>query len=148
MTQADLVRLYLAKGDVYNSWSYCFNQQCPLAQECAHYLSVTYKNPEQTKGYAIYPDAYHDNKCEHFLQLQMIKMAYGFTNILEELKRKDEATFRIHMTSYFGSKTSYYRYKLGQTELVPEQQQYVLKWCQQHGYTNMRFDRYAEEVNY
>ena len=25
---------------------------------------------------------------------------------------------------------------------------YVLKWCQQHGYTNMRFDRYAEEVNY
>ena len=148
MTQADLVRLYFAKGDVYNSWSYCFNQQCPLAQECAHYLSVTYKNPEQTKGYAIYPDAYHDNKCEQFLQLQMIKMAYGFMNILEELKRKDEAAFRIHMTSYFGSKTSYYRYKLGQTGLVPEQQQYVLKWCQQHGYTNMRFDRYAEEVNY
>ena len=26
-------------------------------------------------GYAIYPDAYHDNKCEHFLQLQMMKMA-------------------------------------------------------------------------
>ena len=147
MTQADLVRLYFNKESAYNSWDYCFNQQCPLAQECAHYLSVTYKKPEQTKGYAIYPDAYHDNKCEHFLQLQMMKMAYGFTDILEELKRKDEATFRVHMTSYFGSKTSYYRYKLGQTGLVPEQQQYVLKWCQQHGYTNMRFDRYAEEVN-
>lgn len=106
------------------------------------------QKPEQTKGYAIYPDAYHDNKCEHFLQLQMMKMAYGFMNILEELKRKDEASFRVHMTSYFGSKTSYYRYKLGQTGLVPEQQQYVLKWCQQHGYTNMRFDRYVEEVNY
>lgn len=25
MTQADLVRLYFAKGDVYNSWNYCFN---------------------------------------------------------------------------------------------------------------------------
>ena len=148
MTQADLVRLYFNKESAYNSWNYCFNQQCPLAQECAHYLSVTYKKPEQTKGYAIYPDAYHDNKCEHFLQLQMMKMAYGFMNILEELKRKDEANFRVHMTFYFGSKTSYYRYKLGQTGLVPEQQQYVLKWCQQHGYTNMRFDRYAEEVNY
>ena len=204
MTQADLVRLYFNKESAYNSWDYCFNQQCPLAQECAHYLSVTYKKPEQTKGYAIYPDAYHDNKCEHFLQLQMMKMAYGFMNILEELKRKDEASFRVHMTSYFGSKTSYYRYKLGQTGLVPEhflqlqmmkmaygfmnileelkrkdeasfrvhmtsyfgsktsyyryklgqtglvpeQQQYVLKWCQQHGYTNMRFDRYVEEVNY
>lgn len=148
LTGADLVRLYFNKESAYNSWDYCFNQQCPLAQECAHYLSVTYKKPEQTKGYAIYPDAYHDNKCEHFLQLQMMKMAYGFMNILEELKRKDEASFRVHMTSYFGSKTSYYRYKLGQTGLVPEQQQYVLKWCQQHGYTDMRFDRYAEEVNY
>ena len=55
MTQADLVRLYFNKESAYNSWDYCFNQQCPLAQECAHYLSVTYKKPEQTKGYAIYP---------------------------------------------------------------------------------------------
>ena len=53
MTQADLVRLYFNKESAYNSWDYCFNRQCPLAQECAHYLSVTYKKPEQTKGYAI-----------------------------------------------------------------------------------------------
>ena len=148
MTQADLVRLYFAKGVVYNSWSYCFNEQCPLAQECAHYLSVTYKNPEQTNGYAIYPDAYHDKKCEHFLQLRLMKMAYGFEKILDELKRKDEGSFRVHMTSYFGSSTSYYRYKLGQTGLVPEQQQYILQWCKGRGYTNMRFNRYTEEVNY
>ena len=148
MTQADLVRIYFSKGDVYNSWSYCFNEQCPLAQECARYLSVTYKKPEQTKGYAIYPDAYHDNKCEHFLQLRLLKMAYGFTKLLDELKRKDEGSFRIHMASYFGSRTSFYRYKLGQTGLVPEQQEYILEWCQRHGYTNMKFDRYTEEVNY
>jgi hypothetical protein len=43
MTQADLVRLYFNKENAYNSWDYCFNQQCPLALECAHYLSVTYK---------------------------------------------------------------------------------------------------------
>lgn len=148
MTQADLVRIYFSKGDVYNSWSYCFNEQCPLARECARYLSVTYKKPEQTKGYAIYPDAYHDNKCEHFLQLRLLKMAYGFTKLLDELKRKDEGSFRIHMASYFGSRTSFYRYKLGQTGLVPEQQQYILEWCKRHGYTDMKFDRYTEEVNY
>lgn len=76
------------------------------------------------------------------------KMAYGFEKILDELKRKDEGSFRVHMTSYFGSNTSYYRYKLGQTGLVPEQQQYILQWCKGRGYTNMRFDRYTEEVNY
>lgn len=50
MTQADLVRLYFNKGSAYNSWDYCFNQQCPLAQECAHYLSVTYKNRNRPKA--------------------------------------------------------------------------------------------------
>ena len=75
-------------------------------------------------------------------------MAYGFTKLLDELKRKDEGSFRIHMASYFGSRTSFYRYKLGQTGLVPEQQQYILEWCKRHGYTNMKFDRYTEEVNY
>ena len=35
MTQADLVRLLFAKGDEGFSWKYCFNEQCPLANECA-----------------------------------------------------------------------------------------------------------------
>ena len=76
MTQADLVRLYFANGESHSTWTYCFNQQCPLAQQCARYLSVTYKDPEHTIGYAVFPDAYHDDKCEHFLQLQLMKMAY------------------------------------------------------------------------
>ena len=84
MTQADLVRLYFANGESHSTWTYCFNQQCPLAQQCARYLSVTYKDPEHTIGYAVFPDAYHDNKCEHFLQLQLMKMAYGFEKLLEE----------------------------------------------------------------
>lgn len=120
MTQADLVRLYFANGESHSTWTYCFNQQCPLAQQCARYLSVTYKDPEHTIGYAVFPDAYHDDKCEHFLQLQLMKMAYGFEKLLDELKRKDGGSFRTHMTSYFGSNTSYYRYKLGQTGLLPE----------------------------
>ena len=49
MTQADLVRLYFANGESHNSWTYCFNQQCPLAQQCARYLSVTYKDPESIR---------------------------------------------------------------------------------------------------
>ena len=77
-----------------------------------------------------------------------MKMAYGFENILDELKHKDGGSFRDYMTSYFGSNTSYYRYKLGQTGLFPEQQQYVQNWCKARGYTNLKFDKYTEEVNY
>lgn len=60
MTQADLVRLYFANGESHNSWTYCFNQQCPLAQQCARYLSVTYKDPEHTMATPSFPHAYHD----------------------------------------------------------------------------------------
>lgn len=54
MTQADLVRLLFAKGDEGFSWKYCFNEQCPLANECARQLSVVYKNADKTDGYAVF----------------------------------------------------------------------------------------------
>lgn len=146
MTQADLVRLFFAKGEKPTYWKYCFNKQCPLADECAHQLSVTYKDPEQTDGYSIFPDAYQDGKCKHFHQMKLVKMAYGLEKILDELKRKDSGSFKVRMTSYFGSSTSYYRYKLGQTALVPQQQEYILQWCKNHGYEQVKFDRYAEEI--
>ncbi len=147
MTQADLVRLFFANGERPTYWQYCFNEQCPLAQECAHQLSVAYKDPEQTDGYSVFPDAYRDGKCKHFLQLHIVKMAYGMEGILDELKRKDSGSFRVRMTSYFGSNTSYYRYKLGQVALVPAQQEYILQWCKNNGYPNMKFDRYTEEIH-
>lgn len=54
MTQADLVRLLFAKGDEGFSWKYCFNEQCPLANECARQLSVIYKNADKTDGHAVF----------------------------------------------------------------------------------------------
>lgn len=146
MTQADLVRIFFANGETPTYWQYCFNEQCPLAQECAHQLSVTYKDPEQTDGYSIFPDANKNGKCKHFLQLRLVKRAYGMEHILDELKRKDSTEFRMRMTAYFGSNTSYYRFKLGQTALEPEQQQYILAWCKKHGYDNLKFDKYIEEI--
>lgn len=110
MTQADLVRLLFAKGDEGFSWKYCFNEQCPLANECARQLSVVYKNADKTDGYAVFPDAYKNGKCEHFMQIHLVKMAYGLEKMLDELKKKDVKVFKSSMISYFGSRTSYYRW--------------------------------------
>lgn len=147
MTQADLVKLYFGNGEEHHAWSFCFNEQCPLAKDCALQLSVAYKDPEKTEGYSIYPDAYRNNQCKHFTQMQLVRMAYGMENLLENLKSKDVSAFRISMNGYLGSSTSYYRYKLGQVGLTPKQQQYILRWCEQRGYTNIKFDRYTEEVH-
>ncbi len=87
-------------------------------------------------------------KCEHFMQIHLVKMAYGLEKMLDELRKKDVKVFKSSMISYFGSRTSYYRYKLGQTRIIPEQQQYILQWCKDQGYENMVFDRYTEELDY
>ena len=72
----------------------------------------------------------------------------GLEKMLDELKKKDVKVFKSSMISYFGSRASYYRYKLGQTRIIPEQQQYILQWCKDQGYENMVFDRYTEELDY
>ena len=88
MTQADLIRLLFAKGDEGFSWKYCFNEQCPLANECARQLSVVYKNADKTDGYAVFPGAYQNGKCEHFMQLHLVKMAYGLEKMLDETEKE------------------------------------------------------------
>lgn len=148
MTQEDLVRFFFAKDGKPTYWEYCFNEQCPLAKECIHQLSAAFKDSELTHGSAIFPDAYRDGTCKHFLQFHLVKTAWGFVNILQELKKRDEASFRVRMISYFGSSTSFYRYKLGQIPLKTEQQQYVLGYLKSLGYDHLQFDRYTEEIEY
>lgn len=146
MTQEDLVNLFFAKGDVPSSWNYCFNKHCPWSKKCACQLSVAYKPSDLIRGYAIFPEAFSDGTCKYFIQLQLVKVAWGFNLILGELKHKDELAFRRAMTAYFGSGSAYYRYKLGQKPLMPQHQQYILGYLQRDGYTGLKFDKYTQEV--
>ena len=77
MTQEDLVRLYFANGESHSTWTYCFNQQCPLAQQCARYLSVTYKDPgifaTSKKSSCRFHLEAHDS-CETTLKLKNKKI--------------------------------------------------------------------------
>lgn len=148
MTQEDLVRFFFAKDGNPTDWEYCFNGQCPLAKECIHQLSVAFKDSDLTHGNAIFPDAYRNGTCKHFQQFHLVKTAWGFVNILQELKKKDEGNFRENMTLYFGSSTSFYRYKLGQIPIKTEQQRYVLDYLKNLGYDHLQFDRYTEEIEF
>lgn len=147
MTQENLVRLYFGKSRRTADWEYCFNEGCPMSKECAHRLAVAFKGADETSGGAIFPDALRNGECSHFLQLQLVRTAWGFRAILPELKKKDELEFRSLLTCYFGSSTSYYRYKLGQTPITPPQQRYILGFLRERGYADLDFDRYTEEVD-
>lgn len=75
-------------------------------------------------------------------------MAWGFDKLFAEMKVKDAPALRAEMRDYLGSKGQYYRYKLGQLKLLPEQQAYIKQLFAKYGYKDVEFDHFSEEIDF
>ena len=75
-------------------------------------------------------------------------MAWGFDRLFADVKVKDAPLLRSEMRAYLGSKGQYYRYKLGQMKLVPEQQEYIKQLFARFGYKDVDFEHFAEEIDF
>ena len=75
-------------------------------------------------------------------------MAWGFDSMFEDVKQKDAPKLRERMRNFLGSKGQYYRYKLGQLKLVPEQQRCIKIIFADMGYTDVEFDNFTEELDF
>ena len=107
-----------------------------------------YKNDDIKRGHAIFPNALKNGKCEFFAPLRIVKMAWGFDKLFAEVKVKDAPLLRSEMRSYLGSKGQYYRYKLGQQKLLPEQQEHIKQLFARFGYKDVDFEYFAEEIDF
>lgn len=76
------------------------------------------------------------------------EMAWGFDKLFAEMKVKDAPALRAEMRDYLGSKGQYYRYKLGQLKLLPEQQAYIKQLFARYGYKDVEFDHFSEEIDF
>lgn len=76
------------------------------------------------------------------------EMAWGFDKLFAEMKVKDAPALRAEMRDYLGSKGQYYRYKLGQLKLLPEQQAYIKQLFDRYGYKDVEFDHFSEEIDF
>lgn len=77
-------------------------------------------------------------------------MARGFHGIMQQVRSRDARhDIRIALTDYFGSKGSYYRYKDGERQMSPEQQQWVEALLRKNGITGeLVFDEYEETYDF
>lgn len=62
------------------------------------------------------------------------------------MKVKDAPALRAEMRDYLGSKGQYYRYKLGQLKLLPEQQAYIKQLFARYGYKDVEFDHFRKRL--
>ncbi len=148
MNEKELLKKAFENGNVPANIHYCFTEPCPMKDKCIHHLASLYKSEDIDRGYAIFPNAQKDGECKFFAPLRVVRMAWGFDKLFTEMKVKDAPTLRAKMRDYFGSKGQYYRYKLGQLKLLPEQQEYIKNLFARFGYKDVEFEHFAEEIDF
>ncbi len=137
-------------ADAPKSWYNCFNSACPKAGECMHFMTGKNVPADVTLGNAIYPNACKNGECRFFKQIRMMRGAYGFNTMLNDLKRKDEELLRGMITDYLGSNTTYYKFNRGEKLLTPEQHEWILALFRQYVYTGEKEfegDRYIYDFS-
>ena len=112
-----------------------------------HFLYGQCKPTEAKSGLSVFPDALHDGECDYYVRLRMARMAWGFDGLFADVKLKDAPTLRQQMRRILGSKGQYYRYKLGQLKLLPEQQEQVRQLFAAMGYADVSFDHFVDELD-
>lgn len=148
MKEQELLKKTFEQGDVPGVIRYCFTEPCPMKNQCIHYLAAICKNDDVQQGYAIFPDALQNGKCRFFASLRVVEKAWGFDKLFAEVRVKDAPTLRSEMRAYLGSKGQYYRYKLGQLKLLPEQQEHIKRLFARFGYEDVEFEHFAEEIDF
>ena len=123
---------------------YCFNEQCPMREQCLRWLVGKRIDPKLTMAQTVLPTVLELPECPHYRKAELMRMAWGFDKLFAEVKSKDESLLRDSMKAYLGGNGTYSRYKLGRRLLTPEQQEHIIGLFQAKGYTEgLEFDHYV-----
>ena len=128
--------------------TYCPSTSCALRDECLHAIAYAAKDESLHLGDCVFPDARQtDGTCPFYAPFRVVRMAWGFGKLFTEVKAKDAPVLRRKMREYLGSHAQYYRYKLGQLRLLPEQQEYIKGIFARYGYDGVDFEHFSLEVD-
>lgn len=148
MTQEELIERAFEENGVPYQWAYCFNEQCPRHDDCAAYLSSKFLKESPDYGNAIYPNACRDGACRHFKRARVVRTAWGFSHLFDNVKKKDAERLKTRLMNYFGNRSYYYRYKRGDYHLSPAQQEWISNLFKRYGYDEVNFQYYKNEIDF
>lgn len=144
MKQFEMLKKAMAGKGLPYGWTYCFNEQCIVKEECVRFLSTRFLSEKRHSGNAVFPSAWRNGNCQYYEKLRIAKLAWGFDHLYCNVTLKDAPTLRCRLRGYLGSKGQYYRYKLGQLLLLPKQQLEIKELFHSYGYDDVEFDHFKE----
>lgn len=145
-----LMEKQLQNKNIPYGYAVCFNEACQLREKCMHYQAYLLQSKDQLSGHAILPSAWQAGKCQRYCEVKLVKKAWGFTNIYNNVPYYLKAEARQKVKNYFSSGNGpYYRYHHGDNKLSPRQQEDIMRILAKYGSTDgLKFDRYEEDFDF
>lgn len=122
----------------------CFNNSCQQCEKCLRWIVSQQVGDAFRVGTTVLPSVLKLNSCPYYRKGEIQLMAWGFTKLFAEVKRKDAKPLRDAMVEYLGGNGTYSRYRLGRRMLSPRQQAHILTLFRRKGYVEgLEFDNYV-----
>ena len=140
MEEKELNRKVIPMG-----YALCFNSECTKKDSCMHYQARLLMPEGRYSGSAVFPTAWQDGTCKCFRVKRLVRKAWGFEHLYDNVPLRDKAEARHCVHSFFGRGNGpYYRVHHGENMLSPEEQEKILKILSEFGSTEgIRFDHYV-----
>lgn len=133
-------------------WGYplCFNEACAEKEKCMHYHARLLMPEERYSGPAVYPAAWKEGECRCFCEKKLVKKAWGFTKLYNNVPKNLKVEARQCVHAYFGrGQGPYYRVHHGENMLSPKQQEDILNIIAKYGpIEGVQFDHYVTDWDF
>ena len=135
----------LTYKDIPSGYPLCFNSECTEKARCMHYQARLLMPEDCYKGSAVFPTAWQDGKCKCFREKRLVRKAWGFEHLYDNVPQRDKAEARQCVHAFFGRGNGpYYRVHHGENMLSPEEQEKIMKILSNFGSTEgVRFEHYV-----
>ena len=140
----------LKAEDIPKGYPLCFNNECADKDSCMHYQARLLMPNDRYSGAAVYPTAWEDGHCRCFREKKLVKKAWGFTKLYDNVPHWQKAEARQCVHALFGGGNGpYYRVHHGENMLSPQKQEEILKVVAMFGsIEGIGFDHYVTDWDF
>ena len=130
-------------------YTLCFNNSCPLRDNCMRYLSGSHAPEELETSPCVLPHTLKDGTCRWFDKVTVVTMASGFRHLYDKVLHQDYTRMRKSLTTFLHGSKFYYQYMRGERPLSPEQQEGIRQIVRSYGYDwEVPFERYYQDYHF
>ena len=85
----------LKAKDIPMRYPLCFNEKCAEKEKCMHYQAWLLMPEGRYYGSAVFQLAWKEGLCKCFNEKKLVKKAWGFTKIYNNVPQRQKAEARV-----------------------------------------------------